>query len=362
MPTVIDADTHIAEPAAMWEHIGKDMYDRRPVMVSVPADTWYRGFNAMWLIDGNIFPKPMGKGSFRLVTPSAAAGQTARTDLDVGCRELTNIPARLSDMDKLKVDVQVVYPTLFLVYLTDDAELEVALCQAYNRYMGDVFEKSGGRIRWVAIPPLRSMPDATSEIRWAKEHGAVGVFFRGVERDRTLDERCFFPLYEEASGLGMPICIHTGAGCPAWTAVFKTETNTSFPHLRLLPLIAFNDLLVNDVPKQFPKLKFGFIEAGSSWVPFLFHTLKRRLRDSTEQYGPKLFEDNRIWVACEADEDLPYLIEHIGEDHLIVGSDYGHNDPSEEPHMVDTMRGHERVSSRVMDKILGENAAQLYGI
>jgi hypothetical protein len=32
--------------------------------------------------------------------------------------------------------------------------------------------------------------------------------------------------------------------------------------------------------------------------------------------------------ACEADEDIPYLGEFIGDDHLMIGSDYGHNDPA----------------------------------
>ncbi|HLY67639.1 MAG TPA: amidohydrolase family protein [Chloroflexota bacterium] len=362
MATVVDADTHISEPAAMWELMEPDLYLRRPVVVSVPTNTWYGDFNAMWLIDGNIFPKPMGKGSFRLVTPSAAAGQARRTDIDQTCRELTDPEPRLREMDKLQVDIQVVYPTLFLVYLTDDPDLEIALCRAYNRFLANAYANSGGRIRWTAIPPLRSMPAAVSELRWAKEHGAVGVFFRGVERDKTLDEAYFYPIYEEAAGLGMPICIHTGAGCPAWTAIFNTETNTSFPHLRILPLIAFNDLLVNDIPRKFPKLKFGFIEAGSSWVPYLFHTLRRRLRDGGKGYGPKLFEDNRIWVACETDEDLPYLLKYVGEDHLVIGSDYGHNDPSEEPRLVETMRNYEGLPGRVVDKILGENAKELYGL
>jgi hypothetical protein len=34
--------------------------------------------------------------------------------------------------------------------------------------------------------------------------------------------------------------------------------------------------------------------------------------------------------ACEADEDIPYLGEFIGDDPLMIGSDYGYNDPAEE--------------------------------
>jgi hypothetical protein len=33
--------------------------------------------------------------------------------------------------------------------------------------------------------------------------------------------------------------------------------------------------------------------------------------------------DSRIYVCCEADEDIPYLAEFIGEDHLMIGSNAG---------------------------------------
>ena len=72
MAGVIDADTHIAEPEAMWKFFDEDMYPRRPVLTSITDDTLYGTRNKFWLIDGNIFPKPSGKGGFRLVTPAAS--------------------------------------------------------------------------------------------------------------------------------------------------------------------------------------------------------------------------------------------------------------------------------------------------
>ena len=54
MPMIVDADTHIGEPAAMWEHFSPTMYGRRPIVVKVPEDTWYGRRNAFWLIDGAI--------------------------------------------------------------------------------------------------------------------------------------------------------------------------------------------------------------------------------------------------------------------------------------------------------------------
>src|SRR4030095_7523266 len=152
MGPIIDSDTHIAESEAMWEMIEEEMYPRRPVLLSLPDNTLYGGWNATWLIDGNIFPKPVGKGGFRLVTPSASKIQSNRSDIQIACRELTDVEARLADMDRGGIAAQVVYPTLFLNYLTDDADLDVALSRACNRFMAHGCAQSHGRIHWVGIP------------------------------------------------------------------------------------------------------------------------------------------------------------------------------------------------------------------
>jgi uncharacterized protein len=362
MPMVLDADTHISESTPMWELLDPALHTRRPVMVSVPTDTLYGKRNAFWLIDGNIVPKPAGRGGSTLITPSAAAFQTERTDINQAVREITDVPSRLRDMDRLNVDVQVIYPTLFLVYLTDELALEIGLCQAYNRWLGQVWEQSSGRMRWVVIPPLRSIEASIAELRWAKDHGAVGVFFRGIERDRTLDDPYFFPVYEEAQRLDLPVCIHTGSGSPAIAQVFHFERSSAFSQGRLLPVMAFHDLVANKIPEQFPRLRMGFIEAAAGWVPHTLHALRRGNRLPKGIDGPDLFEAYRFFVACEADEDIPYLTRYIGEDHLMIGSDYGHNDPSDEPELVRTMRGREDLTGPQVDKILGENARVFYGV
>jgi predicted TIM-barrel fold metal-dependent hydrolase len=363
MVGVVDADTHIAESNRMWESIDREMYPRRPVVVSVPEDTLYGPRNAFWLIDGNIFPRPVGRASFRLITPSASKHESSRGDIHIACRELTDPQARLRDMDKLGVELQVIYPTLFLVYLTDDAPLEIALCRAYNRYLADACSKSGGRLRWVAVPPLRAVEESVKEIKWAKDHGAVGVFFRGLEGDKTLDNPYFFPVYQAAMDVDMPICIHTAIGNAALLDLIDVERNHSFLASRVLPLAAFRDLVANRIPDMFAKLRFGFIEASAGWVPFLVHILKRLLRDRWK-YGasPDLFRECRLYVACEADEDVPYLAKYTGEEHLIIGSDYGHNDPSEERHLVATMRARGDVPPPLTEKILCANPRRLYGL
>ena len=98
------------------------------------------------------------------------------------------------------------------------------------------------------VPPRRSIDASIEEINFAKEHGAVGLFFRGIERDRTLDDPYFFPVYQEAACLNMPICVHTGAGCPAFTAIFDVSRSHTFPHTRTLPLMAFRNIVANGSP------------------------------------------------------------------------------------------------------------------
>jgi uncharacterized protein len=363
MGLIIDADTHVAESEQMWALLEKHVYPRRPIMMRVPDDTLYGSSNAFWLIDGNIVPKPAGKGGNRLITPSASKRESSRKDIPVESRELTEPVLRLKDMDRLHVDVQVVYPTLFLVYLTEDVELEIALCKAYNRFMSEACSNDGNRLRWVAVLPLRSVEDSLKEMKWAKDHGAVGLFFRGLEKDRNLDDPYFFPMYQAAMDHELSICIHTGAGSPVMSSLFNVDRHSVFCHGRLLPLIAFRNLVANRIPELFPTLKFGFIEASAGWIPFLLHALRRQSRERwSELSSPELFQKYRFYVACEADEDVAYLSQYVGEDNLIIGSDYGHNDPSEEGDLVRTMKSREDIPARMVEKILSDNPKRFYNL
>ena len=370
MALVVDADTHIAEPPEMWNFLDPDWYPRRPVVIQVPGDTLYGGVDRMWLIDGQIYPRPAGRGGNFLVTPTEQAN--VRDRVDRKARELLDLTMRFEDMRTQHTDQQVVYPTLFLAYLTFDVAYEVELCKAYNRYLADVWEKAEDKIRWVVIPPLRDIDASISELRFGKEHGACGVFFRGIEGDKTLDDPYFFPVYEEAQSLGLPICIHQGQGAPALNNLIDVKRSHTFTHGRLPPIVAFRNLVSNKVPEDFPDLRWGFIETGASWIPFAMYQLRGTLRADEDFWGPKLFDKYNMWISYEVEEDLPYLMSYIGEDRIVVGTDYGHHtpgttsrlsaDPSAQVHLVDQMRSRDDISSATAEKILRDNPTELYGV
>ena len=91
----------------------------------------------------------------------------------------------------------------------------------------------------MAVLPLSSAEESVKEMRVSKDNGALGLFFRGLERDLNLDDPHFFPIYEEARKLDLSICIHTGAGAPTISNLFDLERHSVFAQGRLLPIIAF---------------------------------------------------------------------------------------------------------------------------
>jgi predicted TIM-barrel fold metal-dependent hydrolase len=276
---------------------------------------------------------------------------------------MTDIMGRMADMDRLNTAMQVVYPTLFLVYNTKDLELEVALCRAYNRFLAQACAQAGERMKWVAVLPFQSMNVALDEIRFAKQNGAVGIFFRGIEGDYTLDHPYLFPVYAEAQKQNMSICVHTGCGVRAILEMFELARNHTFGHTRVMPLLAFRDLIANRIPEQFPDLRFGFIEAAAGWVPFLIHIVRRLLKERFKYASSiELFRDYRLYVACEADEDIPYIAKYTGDDHLLIGSDYPHSDPSREDQFVNAINVREDVPPRLKQKLLYDNPRAFYAV
>ncbi len=76
-------------------------------------------------------------------------GRLSTKDENVGnntpeeAREMRDIYARLKHMDELEIDVQVLYPTLFLWPYTRKARVQRALVKGYNRWLAEIWKKGG---------------------------------------------------------------------------------------------------------------------------------------------------------------------------------------------------------------------------
>ena len=357
---VIDADTHVDETEDTWAEI-QEGTEYKPYTAYPPRQDPNRQPTTYWMVDG--------QRNLRRYRDDKRTGTTVQT------RELLDVEARLRAMDQLGFDVQVMYPTLFLTEPTQrqSAEVELGLRRSYNRWLAKRSDASNGRLRWVCLPPLASMEEAVKELRFAKEHGAVGVLKKGDEEaGKWPVDPYFYPLYEEAQRLDMPICFHIGSGTPYFPPARELGYG-GFLRLTLPVVHAFYSVLQHGIPEKFPALRCGFIEAGASWLPYVINQAHRSAeaqqgRDGEANGGSppvNLLKAKRLWITCQIDEDLPYLIKVAGEDSLLMGSDYTHADQSQEldwPRMLQARADNGEIPQTAVAKIRYDNPRAFYGI
>ncbi len=206
---VIDADSHIMEPAAMFEHLEREFYPRRPIATFLPPDTPWGESNGVWLLEGKMLPNIGGAGG-RTTFYLPGSLRSNRVTATVGEQTLEDVDARLAALDKYQIDQQVIYPTMFLVNAVEDVKLEAALFRAYNSYIAEACARSHGRLHWLALIPFRDPEAAVAEVRRASSQDAAGIFTLGVVYDRHLTDPSFSPVYDAAAELDLPICVHSG--------------------------------------------------------------------------------------------------------------------------------------------------------
>lgn len=336
MPT-IDADAHVIECEETWSHIRDEKI--RPFLVTPGA-----GRPQNWLIDGRVFSR----------------GVNFDKSLPVDICEMRDIKGRLKHMDELNIDIQVLYPSLFLRPLTARAEVENALCRSYNQWLVDVTARGEGRLKWVAVVPVIDPASLLAEVAFARANRACGLFLRGLVDDKRLSHPYFFPLYAAAEKAGLPICVHASTGNFAWVQQFDGESG--FMRFKVPVLSAFHSIVHDGVPKKFPGLRFAFIEVRAQWIPYMAIEIARRWERADNAVARNLIRESRVYVACQTDDDLPQVLKYSGEDNLVIGSDYGHNDTSSEILALRTLRKKGEVEPRIIDKILYDNAKALYGL
>jgi predicted TIM-barrel fold metal-dependent hydrolase len=205
------------------------------------------------------------------------------------------------------------------------------------------------------------MDKAIEEARFAKENGACGIFIRGLEGDKRLSDSYFFPLYEAAGRLDLPVCVHSATGSFTVHDYFADECG--FNKFKLAVVGSFHSLLFSGVPEKFSRTRWAFIEVSSQWVPYAIHDFARRAERRGQRVNrSEVLRQNRIYVAIQTDDDLPYVLQYSGDDMLVIGTDYGHNDTSSEILALRKLKEDGTVPAHTVNKILDDNARALYAI
>ena len=337
---VIDADAHVIENESTWDYMSESERQFKPKIVS--ASSGQDPFD-YWLVDGRVIPR-----------------SNVGRELPVAAREMRDVAARIKHMDELGIDCQVIYPTFFITPISRRPDIDLAVARSYNRWMAEIVRKEPSRFRWVLVPPLQNFEHLTAELKFGKENGACGIYMRGLEAERMLSDPYFYPLYDQASVLDLPICVHSANG--AFTTYDFFADDPGFSKFKLAVIGAFHALVFHAIPQRFPKLRIGIIEVSAQWISYAVHDLRRRFARRGKSFPNNVLQENRIYVTCQTDDDLEDVLRYSGEDNLVIGTDYGHADNAAEIEALRKLRNEGQLPGRVIDKILDDNPRALYAL
>jgi predicted TIM-barrel fold metal-dependent hydrolase len=218
----------------------------------------------------------------------------------------------------------------------------IVLCSAFNDFFLEHWLPFDDRFRYAATVPVQDPLKAAAEIRRiGGEKGVVAVFLPLVYI--PIGNRYYYPIYEEAERLGLPIIVHPtstdfifqGAGInPAGWAETYAEFYTDLP---VMAWTSLSSLLLSGTFDRFPSLKVAFIEFGFSWaLPLLWRMEKAwqscRFEVPWVKRSPIEYAHSHVRFSTQpvdeprSPKDLYKLIEMLGADLLMFSSDYPHWD------------------------------------
>ena len=197
---IIDADAHVNEPPDTWSaRVPAKWRERAPRVERVDgADIWvFDGGRERWPVG---LTAVAGQSYFQM----SPTGQTYET-MRPGSFETK---ARLDDMDADGIFAQVLYPSVTLrgarIY-SGERELQLACVRAYNEWLLEFCEGSGGRLIGQAILPTTGLDDILAEAEWAREQGhrggVISSFPNGGLSPSDEDE----PFWARAEEAGFPV-------------------------------------------------------------------------------------------------------------------------------------------------------------
>jgi predicted TIM-barrel fold metal-dependent hydrolase len=363
---VIDCDSHVEESPVVWQYLDAKYRARTPIPMTFPHAEGLPTLNAFWLIDGAPHPKPMGPGATIVGTPPISQYALAKP-YSVGSQDLTDVPTRLKDMDAVGVEIQVLYPSIFIEPLTDDVQFEAALMRSYNTWVAQTCAQAPDRLKWAGVIPMRDVPAAVREMERCKRMACVGVFIHGTVGEMMLHDPRFDPVWAAALDLDLAIGIHVGWSHPGlrWSC---DDLYSAMSLSLMYPVVmGFFSFVGGGILDRFPALRVGFLEAGVEWLPMVMARLHHHYKATTSGGLPiktkrppeEWLREASLWISTEGDDpELISVIDLMGDDRVMISADMPHGDVPVD--LLPAFRERQDVSAESRRKILGPNAARFY--
>lgn len=278
-------------------------------------------------------------------------------------------------MDQMGIDRAFLYPSYGIWLLAVDEmspQLAGAFTRAYNNWLNDFCSYNPDRLKAVGAINRHAPDEMVPELHRIANLGWKAVFLHpNPIKGRLLSNPDYEPFWTACEKLDIAVGIHEGTHCRVPT-VGSERFNTRFalhacshPMEQMMALLA---LIEGGVLERYPKLKIGFLESGCGWLPYWLWRLDEEYKNlywevsENVKMKPSDYFRRQCYIAIEPTEPyLPEIIDYIGSDNLIFGSDYPHMDHQSD--IVEKMVGLEdRLSKETVQKIVWDNPCRFYGI
>jgi len=292
--------------------------------------------------------------------------------------------ARIELMDELGIDRALMWPTLASLVeerLRDDPDATHVVVHALNQWMHEAWSFNfENRIFPTPVITLPIVAEAIKELEWVLARGAKIILVRpapvpGLRGPRSFALPEFDPFWELVQEADVVVGMHASDSgyqryLNEWEGVSNEMTpfkgGSGFAAITQLQHRAIVDTISSAIGHglctRFPRLKIAPVENGSDWVRNLVHDMGRAYASN-----PHIFEEDpvevfkrNVFVHPFHEEDPIGLVELLGADNVLFGSDFPHPEGIADPiSFVDDLSG---LPQDDIAKVMGGNLGRLMNV
>jgi len=279
-----------------------------------------------------------------VVTPlyvsTMAGGQRRSTSLgdrskrvghDVGAELMDIGESRIKHMDATGIDVQVLSLTMPGAQAFDAANAP-AIARDANDTMHEAIKAHPTRFAGFAALPTADPAAAVTELeRTVRQLGFKGAMINGHTGGEFLDDKKYWPIFEAAQALGVPVYLHPRDPHPAvMKAYFEgyEELATAAWGFSMDTVAHFLRMICAGVLDTFPDLKFILGHLGEG-LPFFLPRLDDHTRLSLERRGLRKttteYLTENVVVTCSGHFSVPAMlctVMALGVDNVLFSVDW----------------------------------------
>src|SRR5579859_347563 len=275
-------------------------------------------------------------------------------------------PVRLGEMDAAGIDFQVLSHAPSVIQQLEAAEAP-RLATSANDRLHDAVDRNPERFAAFAALPTTEPYAAADELeRTVRNLGFKGAMIHGRSRGEEFhDLEKYWPIYERAQALDVPIYIHPGPPHPAMAAAYYNDYVQDFPFLNSaawgFTIDTANQvirMILSGLFEAYPNLKIIVGHLGEG-IPYLVDRIDESLnRPGGKPIAFKTIFCKHFWVTTSGHFSTPALIcalLELGIDRILFSVDWPYADNLPGMRWMETVP----LSATDKDKMFNGNARKL---